>query len=354
MPDKSKKHTLYSGTKVIQTRSTDDSPVLALVTRTGFVTTKGALIRGILYPRPIKFKFYEESYWFVAAMALVAILGFAITLPMLMKHNGSALVLIDKSLDLITVTVPPALPATMSAGVAFAVSRLKRQQIYCISPPRVNLSGRVQTFVFDKTGTLTEDGLRTLGIRAINDGGPLAFTEIEDKTAKLPVGDKVSLLTQVMASCHAITYVEEDLIGDPLEIEMFYTTGWELDESVQQANALETDAVVLAYARPQPPSAGGVEFASYDPAHTSQEIAIVRRFDFESKLARMSIVAKNMGTQRFWSFVKGSPEGILALCKKQSIPADFDQVLNEYTAKGHRVIAFGARELDETVSYVDC
>jgi cation-transporting ATPase 13A3/4/5 len=60
-------------------------------------------------------------------MALVAILGFAVTLPLLIKHNGSAIVLIDKSLDLITVTVPPALPATMSAGVAFAVQRLKRK-----------------------------------------------------------------------------------------------------------------------------------------------------------------------------------------------------------------------------------
>ena len=76
-------------------------------------------------------------------MALVAIIGFCITLPLLIQHNGSAIVLIDKSLDLITVTVPPALPATMSAGVAFAVTRLKRAQIYCISPPRVNLSGRV-------------------------------------------------------------------------------------------------------------------------------------------------------------------------------------------------------------------
>ena len=98
--------------------------------------------------------------------------------------------------------------------------------IFCISPPRVNLSGRVQTFVFDKTGTLTEDGLRTLGIRAIKDEDSAAFTKLEDKTANLPAGDKVSLLTQVMASCHAITYVGEDLIGDPLEIEMFNTTGW--------------------------------------------------------------------------------------------------------------------------------
>lgn len=90
---------------------------------------------------------------------------------------------------------------------------------------------------------------------------------MEDKTAKLPAGDKVGLLAQVMASCHAITYVGEDLIGDPLEIEMFNTTGWVLDESVQQSNAdIENDVVVLAYARPNP-AAAGLEFASYDPAH---------------------------------------------------------------------------------------
>jgi magnesium-transporting ATPase (P-type) len=58
VPDKSKKHTLYSGTKAIQTRSTDGSPVVAMVIRTGFVTTKGDLIRNILFPREIKFKFY--------------------------------------------------------------------------------------------------------------------------------------------------------------------------------------------------------------------------------------------------------------------------------------------------------
>ena len=67
--------------------------------------------------------------------------------------------MIDKSLDLITITVPPALPATMSVGVAFAINRLKRKKIFCISPPRVNVSGMIQIMVFDKTGTLTEDGL---------------------------------------------------------------------------------------------------------------------------------------------------------------------------------------------------
>lgn len=47
----------------------------------------------------------------------------------------------------------------MTAGTVFALSRLKKKRIYCISPPRVNVAGRVNLMVFDKTGTLTEDGL---------------------------------------------------------------------------------------------------------------------------------------------------------------------------------------------------
>ena len=206
-----------------------------MVIRTGFVTTKGALVRDILYPRETKFKFYQDSLTFVGVMAIVSVVGFACTVPYLIANDATPLVLLDKSLDLITITVPPALPATMSAGVAFAVQRLKRSKIYCISPPRVNLSGRIQIFVFDKTGTLTEDGLRILGLRGIMGGfvKNSVFTEFVPSLRDLPMsepGEKISLMTEAMASCHAITYVNDDLVGDPLEIEMFRATDWQLDE----------------------------------------------------------------------------------------------------------------------------
>ncbi len=64
-----------------------------------------------------------------------------------------------RCLDLVTITVPPALPAAMTAGTAFALARLKKMKIFCISPTRINVAGRVNMMVFDKTGTLTEDGL---------------------------------------------------------------------------------------------------------------------------------------------------------------------------------------------------
>ena len=130
-----------------------------MVIRTAFVTTKGNLVRDILYPKPNKFKFYQDSLKFIFSMGLLAVLGFFCTLPFMIKQGYVASAIIDRSLDLVTITVPPALPAAMTIGTVFAINRLKSQKIYCISPPRVNVSGRVQLMVFDKTGTLTEDGL---------------------------------------------------------------------------------------------------------------------------------------------------------------------------------------------------
>jgi len=46
--------------------------------------------------------------------------------------------------------------------------------------------------------------------------------------------NKNILMNEVMASCHSITTVDGELVGDPLEIKMFHSTDWELDETVQK------------------------------------------------------------------------------------------------------------------------
>jgi len=96
------------------------------VIRTGFLTIKGGLVRDILYPRPSKFKFYQDSLIFIGSMAALAILGFIGTIPFMLKYNLSVEQIIVRSLDLLTVTVPPALPAAMTVGTVYSLSRLKR------------------------------------------------------------------------------------------------------------------------------------------------------------------------------------------------------------------------------------
>jgi len=91
------------------------------VTNTGFLTTKGSLVRDILCPKEIKFKFYEDGMKFVAIMASIAVLGFCCICPILVIKGEDARTFIDRSLNLIVIAVPPALPAAMSCGMVFAV-----------------------------------------------------------------------------------------------------------------------------------------------------------------------------------------------------------------------------------------
>lgn len=65
---------------MIQTRYYGDGYVLAAVTRTGFLTSKGQLVRSILYPPPADFKFDQDSYKFIGILAVIAILGFIYTI----------------------------------------------------------------------------------------------------------------------------------------------------------------------------------------------------------------------------------------------------------------------------------
>lgn len=143
--------------------------------------------------------------------------------------------MILRALDLITIVVPPALPATLSIGTSFAISRLKKLGVYCISPPRVNIGGKVDCMCFDKTGTLTEDGLDIHGIRAVatNENGKKLFEE-ECKTIPLINHEKKSTelrILQTMTTCHSLKIVDGELLGDPLDLKMFEFTQWELEES---------------------------------------------------------------------------------------------------------------------------
>jgi cation-transporting ATPase 13A3/4/5 len=63
--------------------------------------------------------------------------------------------IIIESLDIITITVPPALPAAMTAGIVYAQRRLKRIGIFCISPQRINICGQLNLVCFDKVDTHT-------------------------------------------------------------------------------------------------------------------------------------------------------------------------------------------------------
>lgn len=75
------RHFLFCGTRIIRARrpqdlESDEAAALAMVVRTGFNTTKGALIRSMLFPKPSTFKFYRDSFRYISVMAMIAGVGF--------------------------------------------------------------------------------------------------------------------------------------------------------------------------------------------------------------------------------------------------------------------------------------
>lgn len=137
--------------------------------------------------------------------------------------------IVIRALDLITVVVPPALPATLSIGTSFAIGRLRKFGIYCISPSRVNIGGKINVCCFDKTGTLTEDGLDILGVRG-RDRNVQRFGELLDDVHDLPLGRDHATFLHAMATCHSLKMVDGEVIGDPLDVKMFEFTRWTLEE----------------------------------------------------------------------------------------------------------------------------
>jgi len=86
--------------------------------------------------------------------------------------------------------------------------------------------------------------------------------------------------------------VNNSLIGDPLDVKMFQATGWILEEPVDEGAA---DELILAYVRPPTSNpeyknqrADSLlsisDMGSVMSQRPSYQLALIRRFDFSSKL----------------------------------------------------------------------
>ncbi|GAC97982.1 hypothetical protein PHSY_005570 [Pseudozyma hubeiensis SY62] len=368
------KHFLFSGTRIIRIRgsgSTDknEAGAKAMVVRTGFNTTKGALVRSMLFPKPMGFKFYRDSFRFIGFLAMIAGIGFTFAAVNFVKIGIAWHIIVIRALDLITVVVPPALPATMSIGISFAINRLRKVGIFCISPNRVIIGGKVDVFAFDKTGTLTAEGLDVLGTRTI-DLKAGRFSELHETVEEMPVGAgaktdadarKMPLL-YAMATCHSLKVVDGEVIGDPLDVKMFEYTGWTLDEGKDRSAKATTKsgtakngksklterppALVQTVVRPPGGQAFEVEDAIKSGRHAHfLELGVLRTFEFVSSLRRMSVIVKRLKSQSMEVFVKGAPEVMADICDKDTFPADYDDLLSYYTKHGYRVIACAGKSM---------
>lgn len=337
------RHVLFCGTQVIQTRYYGDAKVKAVVLRTGFATAKGELVRSILFPKPVDFQFSKDAFKFIGMLALLACAGMIYTIVLMISRGESPSLVVLRTLDLITIVIPPALPAAMTVGIVFAQKRLKKSKVFCISPRSINLCGAVNVFCFDKTGTLTEEGLDFYCIV------PTSEDRFMPEEKNVSVFDKKHPVVVAMATCHSLTLIDNQMVGDPLDVKMFQATDWELEEPGEDDE--KYDCIMPTVVHPRDPDIISESSGFDNPEVLPYQIGILRMFTFSSKLQRMSVVTRELSTGTTSCFVKGSPEMVSSFCISSTVPSNFQDVLMTYTKQGYRVIGLAYKPLSK-LSYV--
>lgn len=340
-----------------------------IVIATGYYSKKGELVRSLLLADPIEFRFQKDSLKFILITIIVSFVGFiwfvfSIALGKYAEYYTTS-VLVIKGLEIFTVAVPPALPLCLAIGNAIANARLKKQNIFTRVLQKINEAGRVACACFDKTGTLTMNKLILFGILPIYDGqaeigekGSLPEDEIDEEGGKFLVFDNLitmqlnevynkhcmnkrsiyRVLIESLGLCHGLSMFKNYPIGDPMEVQLFEESEFTMTENLV-TDELTGITTLETFISPSLDFLNSCDYPNDFMFH------ILRRIDFSSDRKRMSVIMENNKDENTTILTKGAPEILKALCDPTSLPFNFDEVLEEYTEQGLRVIAVAFKRI---------
>ena len=154
---------------------------------------------------------------------------------------------------------------------------------------------------------------------------------------------------EALATCNSLTKINGNIIGETIDLEMMNSTGWTFEEC--------QGAFTLGYYKPKEEllkkysinendnntnNKSDEDLSNYNSIY---QLDLIKRFDFVSKLQRMSVLVKNSKEDYFKVYCKGSAEKIRELCKPETIPSNYNRVLNSYSNQGLRVFALSFKLL---------
>ncbi len=330
-----REHTIYGGSSIEDV----PAPCEVLVVNTGFSTVQGKLIREMLYPPKDRYVQYEDAVWFALFLAVISIVGFCICVPTFMSQKLTLRVLIENLFDLITVAVPPILPAAMSIGTSLAIQRLRSKGIYCISPAKVAVAGKVSIVCIDTMGTLVEEECGFVGYRLVRlpetGAGPAlqpvfgrynnrvetisTYFSISKDTANINKMMK-NRFSHALATCHRLTLYKGEISGTREDSELFASTGAVLT----QAEAEGSIAINI---------------------NNGQLTATQLRKNYNEKKQILSVVVKYSESDEVWAYSRVGAMSLLDIANPTNLPSYWKELVSSYERDCNLVFGVCAKKL---------
>jgi cation-transporting ATPase 13A1 len=284
-----------------------DNGTLALVTKTGFETTQGSLVRVMIFSSERMSVANKEAFLFILFLLVFAVIAARYVWIEGTKMGRKQSKLILDCIIVLTSVVPPELPMELTMAVNQSLAALAKHYIFCTEPFRIPVAGRIDVCCFDKTGTLTAEDLFFEGLAGFNTNDQTILSKCD--SAEVP-----TVTLDLLGSVHALVRLDDgDVVGDPMEKETVKVSGWKLDENVKNTMV----------------------------GH-GKKIKILKRFQFSSSLKRSSVISKV--NDKILVGVKGAPETISE--RLITLPEDYESTYKYFTRNGSRVLALAYKYLN--------
>ncbi|KAJ3414429.1 hypothetical protein HDV05_006610 [Chytridiales sp. JEL 0842] len=321
--DSSKNYSLYAGCHVLEAQhSGRNKPVLAIVSATGARTSKGRLVKDILFPSSVVFVFTEHLKLVFPILIVWGVVMLFLSILMIGSQGPDSWFY---GMFTISQVLSPLLPAVLVIGQSISSERLTKMGIMCVDLDRITLSGKVKVFCFDKTGTLTREGLNFLGVQSTHNptNTQPSFTSVSQDFKSFS-----DIMRRTMLTCHSVSMVGNQQVGNFVDIEMFKATGARLSMGGE----------------------AGTEGTVVYPEFGDNNLYIVKRFEFVHSHAYMSVLVRDPISNTLTVYLKGSFEKIREICEPYSLPNNFDKEARFHAAEGCYVLAFARRVLPSGIS----
>lgn len=313
---------LHGGTMALQVTKPEDSIIspapdggaLAIVTKTGFETSQGSLVRMMIFNSERVSVDNKEAFFFILFLLI-----FAIAASWYVWIEGTKMGRIQSKLILdciiiVTSVVPPELPMELTMAVNSSLAALLKFYIYCTEPFRIPLAGRIDVCCFDKTGTLTAEDLVFEG---------LAGFKPEDIHHLFSCAEAPQTTSWVLGSCHALVKLDDgEVVGDPMEQATLKAAHWVVGpkDTVERKKG----------------------------NNKTEKIKVLRRFQFSSALKRSSSISSiNSLPDKLFASVKGAPETIREMIDE--LPENYEEIYKSFTRSGSRVLALAYKYLKSDI-----